>query len=318
MSLLIATLLLLGSFEDDFKKGCDLYKEGRYREALAVFESLLKDAKGKERVGVLANAASAAYALTDYKKAAGYLKEATRLAPDDEKLRLNLVRALALCGRRKEALNHLAKTKFAEDAAEFWKSAALALADTPSEVVALRLLVAVGVADARVRERLIGLLLRQGRCDEAVAEAQSWVRAEGANGRAWSYLGICALRKGDEAAGEEACYVALALGEESVRGVLASLLERRGELVSSVLVLSGSSDRSEKMRAAELALKAGEAELALEVLEGVGREGDGLRALALLKAGHKKRALKLAKAVLNTAPEDPYAKEVLEELEAKE
>ena len=197
--------MLLGGFEDDFKKGCTLYKDGKYKEALAVFEGLLKDAKGKERVGVLANAASAAYALADYKKAAGYLEEATKLAPDDEKLRLNLVRALALCGRRKEALKHLAKTKFAEDAVEFWKSAALASADSASEVVALRLLVAVGVADARVRERLIGLLLRQGRCEEAFAEAQSWVSAEGANGRAWFYLGVCALRKGDEEAGEEAC-----------------------------------------------------------------------------------------------------------------
>jgi len=317
LSLLLVTLMLLGGFEDDFKKGCTLYKDGKYKEALAVFEGLLKDAKGKERVGVLANAASAAYALADYKKAAGYLEEATKLAPDDEKLRLNLVRALALCGRRKEALKHLAKTKFAEDAVEFWKSAALASADSASEVVALRLLVAVGVADARVRERLVGLLLRQGRYEEAFAEAQSWVKAESTSGRAWFYLGVCALRKGDEEAGEEACYVALALGEERARGVLASLLERRGELVSSVLVLSGSSEVKEKMRAAELALKAGEAELALEALQGVGKEGDGLRALALLKAGHKRRALKLAKAVLNTNPEDPYAKDVLKESEPK-
>ena len=95
------------------------------------------------------------------------------------------------------------------------------------------------------------------------------------------------------------------------------MLERRGELVSSALVLSGSSHIEEKMKAAELALKAGEAELALEVLGSVGKEGDGLRALALLKAGHKRRALKLAKAVLNTNPEDPYAKDVLKESEPK-
>jgi len=309
--------MLLGAFEEDFRKGCSLYKEGKYKEALAVFEGLLKGVKGKERVGVLANAASAAYALADYKKAASYLEEATKLAPDDAKLRLGLVRALALCGRRNEALKHLAKTKFAEDTAEFWKSAALASANTPSEVVALRLLVAVGVADTQVRERLVGLLLRQGRYEEAYAEAWSWVRAESQNGRAWFYLGICALRKGDEEEGKEACYVALALGEEKARGVLASLLERRGELVSAVLVLAGSSRIEEKKRAAELALKAGEAQLALQALKDVGKEGDGLRSLALLKAGHRKRALKLAKEVLNTNPDDHYAKEVLEELEPK-
>jgi len=317
LSLLLATLLLLGTFEEDFRKGCSLYKEGKYREALAVFEGLLREAKGKERIGVLANAASAAYALGDYKKAASYLEEATKLAPDDEKLRLGLVRALALCGRRNEALNHLAKTRFAKDAAEFWKSAALASADTTSEVMALRLLVAVGVADARVRERLVGLLLRQGRYEEACAEAHSWVRAESRNGRAWFYLGICALRKGDEEEGQEACYVALALGEERARAVLASLLQRRGELVSAALVLAGSSRIEEKMKAAELALKAGEAQLALQILKDVGREGDGLRAMALLMAGRRKRALKLAKAVLKTSPDDTYAKQVLEELEPK-
>ena len=100
--------------------------------------------------------------------------------------------------------------------------------------------------------------------------------------------------------------------------MLTSLLERRGELVSSALVLSGSSHIEEKMKAAELALKAGEAELALEVLGSVGKEGDGLRALALLKAGNKKKALKLAKEALNTNSDDPYAKQVLEELESKE
>jgi len=315
---LLLAILLLSTFETDFRKGCSLYEEGKYKEALAVFEELLKEAKGKERVGVLANAASAAYALADYKKAADYLQEATKLAPDDEKLRLGLVRALALCGRRNEALRHLAKTKFAEDAAEFWKSAAVAFANTPSEVVALRLLVAVGVADARVRERLVGLLLQQGRFEEAFAEARAWVKAQSRNGRAWFYLGICALRKGDEEEGAEACYVALALGAERARAVLASLLQRRGESVSAVLVLAGSSHIEEKMKAADLALKAGEAQLALQALRGVGKEGDGLRALALLKTGHTKRALKLAKAVLNSSPDDTYAKQVLEELQAKE
>ena len=318
MRLLVLVACLMGSFEEDFRRGGELYRQGKYREALSVFEGLLKEEmEPKERVAVLANAAAAAYALALYHRAAQHLKTALKIDPKNRTLRLNLVRALALSGNHKEALRQLSQLDTSKEMAEYLKSAALANASTPSEVVTLRLLLAVGAGDSRVRERLVGLLLAQRRYQEASAEAEAWTKNEPENARAWFYLALSLVRRGEDEEAEDAAQIALSLGEERARGLVASILQRRGLTLSAAVVLSGSKDDGERMRAARLAVEAGAPEMALEILAGLNGKADGLRALALLRAGRKEKARELAHNVLKTDPQNEDARAVLEALKTQ-
>lgn len=319
--LLSVFIFLFFSFEEDFKKGTALYENGKYKEALSLFESLLKTRMDdKQRVAVLSNAAAAAYALGLYSRAVSHLKVALKIEPDNTTLRLSLVRALALCGRRKEALRELRGLKEVKEIKEILKSAVVAIMpETPSEVLLLRLLVAIGAGDGRVRERLVGLLISQRRYYDARAEAEAWVKAEPLNGRAWFYLAVAAEKVGDVEGSEDASQIALALGEKKARLLLVSVLENRGMFFSSALLLSASDRRDERLRAARVAIQARSPYLALQILQKEkGGESDGLRALALLCIGKREEARELAEEVLKSNPANADAKAVLKALETQE